>query len=75
MISERRENILGTELRVVRCSAVIIGSGAAAFNAALCLKEGSADSPLDILLVTEGMNMGTSRNTGSTSLNNFSLLV
>lgn len=46
---------------VISCGAVVIGSGAAALNAALCLQSGG----YDVRLVTEGMNMGTSRNTGS----------
>lgn len=40
--------------------AVIVGSGAAALNAALC-----CHGKIRCAVVTEGMNMGTSRNTGS----------
>lgn len=40
--------------------AVIVGSGAAALNAALC-----CHGKVRTAVVTEGMNMGTSRNTGS----------
>lgn len=40
--------------------AVIVGSGAAALNAALC-----CHGKVSTIVVTEGMNMGTSRNTGS----------
>lgn len=41
---------------------VIIGTGAAGFNAALRLKQYGVE---DIAIITEGVNMGTSRNTGS----------
>ncbi len=44
------------------CGTVVVGSGAAGFNAADRLYE---NGETDILLVTEGVNMGTSRNTGS----------
>ncbi len=42
--------------------AVVLGSGAAGFNAAIRIKEGIKKS---VAIVTEGVNMGTSRNTGS----------
>ena len=45
-----------------QCNTLIIGSGAAAFNAADSLYDLGVK---DILLVTEGIYMGTSRNTGS----------
>jgi len=41
---------------------VVIGSGCAGLNAADCLFDSGVT---DILLITEGMNCGTSRNTGS----------
>ena len=41
---------------------VIVGSGAAAFNAALSLYD---EGVRDIAMVCEGINLGTSRNTGS----------
>ena len=41
---------------------IIIGSGAAGLNAAIQLKAGGID---DILVLTEGLEMGTSINTGS----------
>ncbi|MBQ4353333.1 MAG: FAD-binding protein [Clostridia bacterium] len=50
-----------TTFPLIRCSAVVVGSGAAAFNAALSLCGADAD----VCLITEGVNMGTSRNTGS----------
>ena len=52
----------GMEIPVHRCGALIIGSGCAGFNAADTLFDLGCR---DILLVTEGINMGTSRNTGS----------
>ncbi|MBQ3707317.1 MAG: FAD-binding protein [Clostridia bacterium] len=48
---------------ILSVPALVVGSGAAGLNAALSLaRSRGADS---VLLVTEGMNMGTSRNTGS----------
>lgn len=49
-------------LRTRSCETLVIGSGCAAFNAADTLYDQGCR---DILLVTEGLNMGTSRNTGS----------
>ncbi len=44
------------------CQTIVVGSGAAGLNAAVSLvKEGQKD----ILILTEGREMGTSRNTGS----------
>lgn len=45
---------------VYSAEAVIVGSGAAALNAALC-----CHGKISTVVVTEGMKMGTSRNTGS----------
>ena len=42
--------------------AVIVGSGAAGYNAARKLSDFGVS---DIAILTEGVNMGTSRNTGS----------
>lgn len=42
--------------------AIVIGSGAAGFSAAINLKKNGTE---DVAIVTEGINMGTSRNTGS----------
>lgn len=50
------------ESRTYIYNTVIVGSGAAAFNAADTLFELGQK---DIAIVTEGINMGTSRNTGS----------
>lgn len=52
----------GMALPVYSCNTVIVGSGAAGLNAADTLWDMDLR---DILIVTEGMNMGTSRNTGS----------
>lgn len=50
------------KLPVVTCNTVVVGSGAAALNAADRLVSFGQN---DVVIVTEGMNMGTSRNTGS----------
>lgn len=49
-------------LTVHRLNTVVVGSGAAGFNAAVSLWKHGQKS---IALLTEGLNMGTSRNTGS----------
>lgn len=49
-------------LCVISCNTVVVGSGAAALNAADRLVAFGQD---DVVIVTEGINMGTSRNTGS----------
>ncbi len=54
--------VLGTRARLFRFNTVVVGSGAAGLNAADTL---FAMGQKDIALVTEGLNMGTSRNTGS----------
>lgn len=56
------KKIAGRMVPVTTVDTVIIGSGCAGFNAADWLYDYGRR---DILLVTEGMNMGTSRNTGS----------
>lgn len=54
--------IANLDVRVHRLNTVVIGSGAAGFNAAINLwKRGQKN----VALLTEGVNMGTSRNTGS----------
>ena len=50
------------EVEVIYRDTVVVGSGAAAFNAIDWLHDLGRKS---IVLVTEGINMGTSRNTGS----------
>ena len=54
--------------RVFTCGALVVGSGAAALSAALAIqskRNREPDCAPSVLLVTEGMNRGTSRNTGS----------
>ena len=46
---------------LIKCGAAVVGSGAAAWNAAHSL----ITADYDVCLFTEGVNMGTSRNTGS----------
>lgn len=52
----------GIEMEVYSLNTVIVGTGAAGYNAADSL---FALGQRDIAMVTEGVNMGTSRNTGS----------
>jgi succinate dehydrogenase/fumarate reductase flavoprotein subunit len=55
-------NIKGVEIPVYALDTVVIGTGAAAYNAADWLSDYGRKS---IAMITEGINMGTSRNTGS----------
>ncbi len=49
-------------MKIIRLNTAVVGSGAAGLNAAVRLKQfGIAD----VAVITEGFNMGTSRNTGS----------
>ena len=50
------------KVKTVTLSAAVIGTGAAGYSAALNLYENGVT---DIAAITEGVNMGTSRNTGS----------
>ncbi|MFV0399438.1 MAG: FAD-binding protein [Oscillospiraceae bacterium] len=61
-MKESTVSINGRSIREYSCNTVVVGSGAAGFNAAdrLC-----QFGQRDIALVTEGMKAGTSRNTGS----------
>ncbi|MBQ7906365.1 MAG: FAD-binding protein [Clostridia bacterium] len=52
----------GANVKCVQLNTVIVGTGAAGYNAALRLSDYGVN---DIAIVTEGINMGTSRNTGS----------
>ena len=54
--------MLRDHIRIITHNTVVVGSGAAGLNAASRL---SQYGQTDIALVTEGMNIGTSRNTGS----------
>lgn len=55
-------NFNGREIPVTALSTVVVGSGAAGYNAALRLSEYGES---DIAVLTEGIKAGTSRNTGS----------
>ncbi|MDR2175103.1 MAG: FAD-binding protein, partial [Synergistaceae bacterium] len=59
-----RVELAGLSPEVYRFNTVVVGTGAAGYNAAdsLCAAGVPAD---DIAVVTEGITMGTSRNTGS----------
>ncbi len=54
--------INGISVKKVTLNTIIIGTGAAGYNCALRLSDYGVD---DIAIVTEGVYMGTSRNTGS----------
>ena len=54
--------MLADHIRIITHNTVVVGSGAAGLNAASRLYQ---YGQTDIALVTEGMNIGTSRNTGS----------
>lgn len=49
-------------IKIIRLNTAVIGSGAAGFNAAIRLKQFGCES---VAMITEGINIGTSRNTGS----------
>ena len=57
-----RITVAETELDLYRMDTLVVGSGAAGLNAADCLRRFGVE---DVALLTEGMDMGTSRNTGS----------
>ena len=59
---EDRLSILDKKIRIHSLNTVVVGSGASAYNAADRLY---SFGQRDIAIVTEGKNMGTSRNTGS----------
>ena len=50
------------QIRIMEAHTVVAGSGAAGFNAADRLRQYGVE---DVVLVTENINAGTSRNTGS----------
>ena len=52
----------GVKVKKVILDALVIGTGAAGYNAALRLDDYGVK---DVAIVTEGVKMGTSRNTGS----------
>ena len=59
---EKTADLDGTKLRIAETGALVIGSGCAGFNAADWLYDLGVR---DVILITEGVNKGTSRNTGS----------
>ncbi len=61
-MKEERVNLEGWEMAVYSLNTVVVGSGAAALNAADRLY---TFGQRDVAVVTEGMKKGTSRNTGS----------
>ena len=61
-MNERKMNLDGAELRICETDTLVIGSGCAGFNAADWLYDLGAG---DVVLITEGVNKGTSRNAGS----------
>ena len=54
--------VRGREMRLLTCHTAVVGSGAAGYAAANRLYEAGQR---DIVMLTEGVNKGTSRNTGS----------
>ena len=52
----------GVSVKKITLDALVIGTGAAGYNAALRLDDYGV---CDVAIVTEGIKMGTSRNTGS----------
>ncbi|MBO5262570.1 MAG: FAD-binding protein [Clostridia bacterium] len=61
-MEEAYTKICGIEVKKVCLDALVIGTGAAGYNAAVRLDKYGVH---DVAIVTEGINMGTSRNTGS----------
>ncbi len=61
-MTEAYTKILGINVKKVCLDALVIGTGAAGYNAAIRLDKYGIN---DVAIVTEGVNMGTSRNTGS----------
>ncbi|MBR6766207.1 MAG: FAD-binding protein [Clostridia bacterium] len=50
------------DVKIIRLNTLVVGTGAAGFNAAIRLKQFGVEN---VAMVTEGINIGTSRNTGS----------
>ncbi len=61
MKTKEHLTLSGTRIPVYLCKIAVIGSGAAAYNAALTVHRQDGDAAI----ITEGRLMGTSRNTGS----------
>ena len=61
-MTERILEIADYQIKVYELDTVVVGTGAAGFNAADRLYQYGEK---DIAIITEGINAGTSRNTGS----------
>ena len=61
-MTEKTVETCGVKVKKITLDALVIGTGAAGYNAALRLDDYGVK---DIAVVTEGVKMGTSRNTGS----------
>ncbi len=61
-MKEAYTSISGVQVKKITLDALVIGTGAAGYNAAVRLDKYGVS---DVAIVTEGINMGTSRNTGS----------
>ena len=61
-MQETYTSICGINVKKITLDALVIGTGAAGYNAAIRLDKYGVS---DLAMVTEGINMGTSRNTGS----------
>ena len=61
-MTEAYTKICGINVKKICLDALVIGTGAAGYNAAVRLDKYGIN---DVAIVTEGVNMGTSRNTGS----------
>ena len=61
-MTETYTKICGIDVKKITLDALVIGTGAAGYNAAIRLDKYGIN---DVAIVTEGVNMGTSRNTGS----------
>ena len=57
-----RISVQNFEIPHITASVAVVGSGAAAWNGAHTAR---MEKDIPVFLVTEGVNMGTSRNTGS----------
>ena len=61
-MTEAYTKICGIDVKKICLDALVIGTGAAGYKAAIRLDKYGVN---DVAMVTEGVNMGTSRNTGS----------
>lgn len=61
-MQETYTSIFGINVKKITLDALVIGTGASGYNAAIRLDKYGIS---DVAIVTEGVNMGTSRNTGS----------